>query len=96
MMEKDGMTLVVELEKDKTPETCKRKSAEFDTPVPSTLNEICSLDLGSVVAKFVPASEFCKSNLQYIKKMKEMELIVLDYAMCKETMDPMFFLVYVF
>ena len=74
--------------KDKTLMPSKGKSPEVDTPVPSALNEICSLKLGGTVAKFVPASEFCKPNLQYIKNMKEIELMVLDYAMCKETMDP--------
>ncbi|XP_057541428.1 uncharacterized protein LOC130820177 isoform X1 [Amaranthus tricolor] len=66
----------------------KGKSPEVDTPVPSALKEICSLDSGGTVEKFVPAIEFCKTNLQYIKNLKEVELMVLDYAMCKETINP--------
>ena len=59
----------------------KGKSPEVYTPVPSALKEICSLDSGGTVEKFVPAIEFCKTNLQYIKNLKEVELMVLDYAM---------------
>ena len=42
------------------------------------------------MVRFVPAREFCKTNLQYIKNMKEIELTILDYAMFKKSMDPIF------
>ena len=75
-------------EKDMTPMPCKGKCHEVETSMPLALKEILSLDLGSTVAKFVPASEFCNTNLPFLKNLKEIELMVLIYVMCKETMDP--------
>lgn len=60
MMEKDGMQFVDESEKARIPMTSKGKSVEIDTPVPLDLKEICSLDLGGVVLKFVPLANFVK------------------------------------
>lgn len=85
--EKDNIPLVVESEKDNTPFPSREMGVETDTPVPSALKEICSLNLGGAMTKFVPAVNFL-TNLQHIKNMKAMKLTILDYAMCKEITDP--------
>lgn len=59
-----------------------------ETPIPSDLKELCSLDLGKGVSDFFLALEFVASNLKYVNCMKELELHVLDYVITKETMDP--------
>ena len=51
--------------------------------IPSALKEICTLNLGSVLKSFIPASEFVSMNMQYLRNMKEVELMVVDYVMCK-------------
>ena len=75
-------------EKDITPMPSKVKCHKVETLVSSALIEICSLDLGSNVAKFFPASEFRKTNLPFLINLKEVELLVLNYATYKETIDP--------
>jgi hypothetical protein len=64
-----------------------------ETPIPSALKELCSLDLGKTIPDFFPASAFVATNLKYLRSLKGLEMKVLDYAMTKETMDPAYVII---
>ena len=64
-----------------------------ETPIPSALKELCSLDLGKSIPNFFPASTFVATNLKYLRSLKGLEMKVLDYAMTKETMDPAYVII---
>jgi hypothetical protein len=64
-----------------------------ETPIPSALKELCSLDLGKSIPDFFPASAFVSTNLKYLRSLKGLEMKVLDYAMTKETMDPAYVII---
>lgn len=72
-----------------TPTTCTPSPNKpfVETPIPSALKELRSLDLGKIIPDFFPASTSVATNLKYLRSMKGLELKVLDYAMTKETMD---------
>ena len=54
----------------------------IETPIPTTLNELCDVDLGKVIPNFISTSEFVTTNMQYLNGMK-----VLDFSMLMETVD---------